>query len=264
MSARFTVVGCGTVVPEAATGGSSFLLESDSDAILLDCGPGTVRSLATLGLDWSGITDIVLTHFHTDHVGGLPGLLFSLTHGLLPDRRTRPLRVWGPLGTRAMFTHLAAALGDYMLDPGFSLRVIEIEAGQTHKLGDRWVLRSVSTPHTEESLAYRFDGGGVSIVYSGDTGPEVDLAGFAMGTDLLVCECSLPDDIVGRNHLSPTAVARLATSASPGLLLLTHVYPQFRTSADVMDLVHKAGFGGPAEMAFDGWSRVLPPGRGSS
>jgi len=163
-----------------------------------------------------------------------------------------------------MFTHLAAALGDYILDPGFSLRVIEIEAGQTHEVGNRWVLRSVSTPHTEESLAYRFDGGGVSIVYSGDTGPDVNLAGFAMDADLLVCECSLPDDIVGKNHLSPTAVARFATSASPGLLLLTHVYPQFRTSADVISLVHEAGFGGPAEMAVDGWSRVLPAGVVSS
>ncbi|TFG66766.1 MAG: ribonuclease Z [Gemmatimonadales bacterium] len=258
MNARFTVVGCGTVVPEATTGGSSFLLDTGSVVALLDCGPGTIRTLETLGLRWAGITDILLTHFHTDHVGGLPGLLFSLTHGLLPDRRAEPLTVWGPPGTRAMFTHLTAALGAFMLDPGFPLRVIEIEAGETHKIGEQLLLRSISTPHTEESLAFRLEGEGISVVYSGDTGPDVDMGGFATGCDLFVCECSLPEDFVGENHLSPTAVARFASSAAPGLLLLTHVYPQFRSTADVINLVRVAGFRGTAELAFEGWSRVLP------
>jgi ribonuclease BN (tRNA processing enzyme) len=257
---RFTVIGCGTVVPEAATGGSSFLLETPSTLALLDCGPGTVRTLATLGVEWSAITDIVLTHFHADHVGGIPGLLFALTYGLLPETRERPLRVWGPDGTRSMFAYLAAGLGGFMENPGFPLEIVEVRPDRAQSITEGIELHALSTPHTAESLAYRVEGKGVSMVYSGDTGARVDLGGFAEGCGLFVCECSLPDDLVGDNHLSPSGVAAFAAEASPDLLLLTHVYPQFRAAADVPGLVGRAGFGGRVELASEGWSTSLPIG----
>lgn len=260
MNSCFTVVGCGTVVPESATGGAAFLLETGSTLALLDCGPGTVRTLATLGADWAGITDILLTHFHADHVGGLPGLLFALSYGLLPESRERPLRVWGPHGTRSVFSYLAAAYGDAMEHPGFPLEIIEVGPGQRPQIADALELHSLSTPHTPESLAYRLEGRAVSLVYSGDTGADVELGAFARGCGLFVCECSLPDDLVGDNHLSPGSVAAIASRASPDLLLLTHIYPQFRAVVDVGAAVRDAGFAGRIELAVEGWRTDLPIG----
>lgn len=269
-AARFTVVGCGTVVPEADRSCSAYLLETSGIRLLLDCGPGTVRSLARVGADWSGITDVWISHFHTDHIGDLPGLLFALTYGLLPEVRTAPLTIWGPSGTRAMMDGFAAATGPQMLDPGFPVTVREVEPDADLELAPGLRLRTLDTPHTEESLALRLDAGGgaangadasggagFTLAYTGDSGPAVDLGGFVRGCDLFVCECSLPDHLVGDNHLSPSAVADFARLASPGVLLLTHVYPQFRAVADVAALVASAGYGGRVEMAAEGWTRTL-------
>ena len=82
--------------------------------------------------------------------------------------------------------------------------------------------------------------------------PDETLAEFCRGADLLVAECSLPDDRVGDNHLSPSRVARLASRSDPRRLVATHIYPQFRNSADVASLIAASGFGGPIDLAREG------------
>ncbi|MFW6040072.1 MAG: MBL fold metallo-hydrolase, partial [Gemmatimonadota bacterium] len=254
VTGRFTVVGCGTVVPEADRSCSAYLLEAGPVRALLDCGPGTLRSLARIGASWAGITDVWISHFHTDHLGDLPALLFALKWGLLPETREAPLAIWGPRGLLDRLEAFAAATGDHVLDPGFPVRVREVDPGVSLPIADGLELRTLKTPHTDESLAARLEGDGVSVAYTGDSGPAAPLGEFAAGCGLFVCECSLPDDLVGDNHLSPSSVAAFAVAARPRRLLLTHVYPQFRARADVVSLVREAGFEGSIELAVEGWS----------
>jgi ribonuclease BN (tRNA processing enzyme) len=229
----------------------------------MDCGPGTVRGLARTGVDWARITDVWISHFHTDHTGDIPGLLWALTWGLMPERRRLPLTFRGPRGIRRRLEAFAAAAGDFVLEPGFPVEVEEVAPGDTVDFGEAGTLRTLKTPHTDESLAVRLDGE-VSVVYTGDTGPALPLGEFAAGADLFVCECSLPEDLVADNHLSPRSVARFAATAEPATLLLTHVYPQFRAVADVAALVRAEGFEGEIEMAVEGWTRRFGGGRGSA
>lgn len=245
------MVGSGTVVPEGDRGGSCFFVEGGGVRALLDCGPGAVQSMVRHGVPWDRLTHLVLTHFHGDHVGALPGLFFGLKHGIVPAREEE-LRVLGPPGTRRLFQGLADALGDYMLDPGFPVVVDESPPGTTRPLSDRMELTTRGTPHTDESQALRMDGPDGSVVYTGDTGPDPGLGEFARGADLLVCECSLTDEQVGDNHLSPSRVAEIAAVAEPGLLLLTHVYPHVRREHDVPALVAAAGWSGRTELTRDG------------
>jgi ribonuclease BN (tRNA processing enzyme) len=252
---RFVVVGCGTVVPEAETACSCYWVELQGMRALLDCGPGAVQALARLRLPWSQVTHLIITHFHADHVGALPGLFFSLKHGI-ESHREAPLEVWGPPGTRSLFQGLAATLGDFLLDPGFPVHLRELAPGDTTTLGDVRLL-SHKTPHTPESQAIRLEASGTSLTYSGDSGPDDVLAEFARDSQLFVCECSLPDDAAADNHLSPGRVARLASMARVENLLLTHLYPRLRAEHDVRALVAAAGYGGRVSVAHEGWSCEL-------
>lgn len=253
---RLTVVGSGTVVPEGDRGGSCSFLETGGVRLLVDCGPGATGSMVRHGVPWDRLTHLALTHFHADHVGALPGLFFALKHAVRPAR-DRPLRVVGPARTRRLLEGLSEVLGGYVTDPGFPVEIREIEPGSTVDLRDGVTLGARRTPHTEESLAYRVNGPDGSVGWTGDTGPAPELGAFFGGVDLLLAECSLDEDEVGDNHLSPSRVAEIAAAAGPGLLLLTHVYPHFRSARDVPSLVKAAGFAGPVELARDGTVREL-------
>jgi len=245
------VVGSGTVVPEGDRGGSCIWVEMGPERIMVDCGPGAVQGLARFGLPWQELDHLVLTHFHGDHVGALPGLFFALKHARWPASRERALHVWGPVGTERLFRTLADALGEYLLDPGFPVEIHQGVDGE-EELGPGVRLSTRPTPHTDESRAVRFDGDGASAGCTGDTGRCPELGEFLAGVDVLVAECSLPDDEVTDNHLSPSRVAEIAAAARPGMLVLTHVYPHFRRERDLRTLVGAAGWAGPVEIASDG------------
>lgn len=254
---RLVVVGSGTVIPEGDRGGSCYYAETGDVRALLDCGPGAVQGLARHDVPWADLTHLVLTHFHGDHVGALPGLFFALKHGVWPEPRERTLEVLGPPGTRALFRGLADALGEYMVDPGFPVEIRELEPGEEVGLGSSVRMATRPTPHTDESHALRLEGDEGVLGYTGDTGPCPELGDFMEGADVLLCECALTDAEVGDNHLSPSRVAAIAMRARPGLLLLTHVYPQVRRRHDVPALVAAAGWSGPTELAHDGAAYAL-------
>lgn len=245
------------MVPEPDRACSAYWVESGPVKALLDCGPGSLQAMARLGLPWQSITDLVLTHFHADHTGAVPALMFALTWGLLPDRRSDPLTVHGPPGTRRFFEAAGSAFGTFMQEPGFEVRIHESRSGGPFRLADGVQLRVHPTPHTEESRALRVEFPGGTVSYTGDTGPSEGLPEFCAGSDLLVAECSLPDSHAIDTHLSPSSVAALADAADPACLLLTHVYPQFRAAADVPVLVRDAGWKGETRMAVEGWGRTF-------
>lgn len=246
---KLTVIGSGTISLSPTRGCASYLVDAGDARILLDVGPGAAHTLARHGIDWWGVTHVVLSHFHLDHIGDLPTLIFAWRHARL-EPRTAPLTIVGPTGTRDLLTRWAAALGDWLQAPGFPLEVIEPALEVPLALTPEVTLTSRSVPHTAESVAYSLEHGGKRLVYSGDTGDDPSLGAWAAGCDLLLAECSLPDSMPVSIHLTPSQTAALATAAAPGMLVVTHMYPPL----EGIDLRAELGarWAGPIVIATDG------------
>lgn len=245
---RMTIIGCGTAVPDPERVASGYLLETDDVRILLDCGPGVVHGLARARADWAGIDVLALTHFHNDHIGDIPALFFAWKYGTRP-RRSRPLTLIGPPGTAALVAGLPEALGAHVRDPGFAVRIREVVGGETLSFGTT-KLRVRRTRHAQASVAWRVEAEGHSVGYTGDTGPDDPLADFMYGVDVLICDCSVPDDEPMSGHLTPASAAAFAGRAQPGLFVPTHAYPQL----DRDTLAARIGDHWPGQIrpAFDG------------
>lgn len=246
---RLVTLGTGTVALSPQRACAGHIVEAPGVRLLLDCGSGVTHRLAELGIEWQAVTHVALTHFHIDHHGDLPTLIFALKYGMLPAR-SAPLEIIGPVGTRALLDRLAAAYGEWVVSPGFPLTIREIERTNAYDLGGL-TLTCHPVPHTPESVAYSIERGGRRIVYTGDTGPSAELAAWARGCDLLLCECSLPAEMAIPEHLTPEQCGELAAAAAPKHLALTHFYPPVEW-VDIRERV-EARYAGRVTLAADGW-----------
>ncbi|HET7564435.1 MAG TPA: ribonuclease Z [Gemmatimonadaceae bacterium] len=251
---RLTTVGTGTAAPSATRVCAGHLLEAGDMRILMDCGSGVVHRFAQLGLDWMGITHLALTHFDADHTSDVPTLITAWRWGALPAR-SAPVEVLGPPGTDALFDRLAAAFGPIVREPGYPLRIREIEPGTPLDLGSGVMLETRKVPHTEESIAYSVVQNDRRVVYTGDTGFDAGLGAWAAGADALLTECSLPAELAIPTHLTPEQCGELAAIATPRQLVLTHFYPPVERT-DIRAAVAEH-FRGPVVLASDGWSTEI-------
>ena len=115
-------LGTGGSVPSARRSTASVLIARGGERLMFDCGEGTQRQLQrSLGL--AQVDEIYLTHFHADHILGLPGMLKTYD---LTDRQ-EPLTIYGPRGLRDLFSTLGRLVGRL----GYELDLVELEPGDT-------------------------------------------------------------------------------------------------------------------------------------
>lgn len=237
------ILGTGGAVPTIDRSPSAAWLTIDGRSLLVDPGPGALVRLvrsphgpATI----DGIDAVLLTHLHLDHCADLAPLLFAL-HTVVPQSR-RLLQVIGPRGLAAYLGRLRDLYGDWLTPRRRPLEVLEVAGGEALEPDDdgRWavatargssVLEAFRVEHGEdrfsaENLGWLArDRDGRRLVLSGDTGPCRTLEVAALGADLLVVECSTPDELAIDGHMSPSRVGALIATARPRRVVLTHIYP---------------------------------------
>ena len=246
---RLTTLGTGTVSLSSARVCAGYLVEAGAVRLLVDCGSGVVHRLVQYGLDWAGITHVAFSHFHTDHISDFATLVQAWRYGQLPPRH-EPLAVIGPVGTIDLLDRMAELHGSWLREPGFPIGVIELPAGTARDVGDGMQIGCLKVPHTGESVAYSITRGGRRLVYSGDTGYDPMFAEWARGADLLLCECSLPEEMAIDSHLTPARCGAIAAAALPKHLVLTHFYTPVER-VDVRGII-AAHYAGPVTLADDG------------
>jgi ribonuclease Z len=120
MDLAVTFLGTGGSVPSARRSTAAVLVSRGGERLLFDCGEGTQRQMQrSLGL--VQVDEIYLTHFHADHVLGIPGLLKTYD---LTDRQV-PLKIYGPQGLSELFQVFSPLIGRL----GFTLDLIELKPG---------------------------------------------------------------------------------------------------------------------------------------
>jgi ribonuclease BN (tRNA processing enzyme) len=242
-------LGTGTVAPSGERTCACHWVARGDLRMLLDCGAGSLHRLARFGLPWGRISHVILSHFHPDHYGELPMLVYALKYTTVPPRR-EPLVILGPPGVVRLIKALAEGFGEWLLDPGFPIAVLDVRPGEPFPLGADVTLELCHVPHTTESAAIGITAPEGRLVYTGDTGPSTELERWAAQCDLLLAECSLPESLALDTHLTPERAGDLAARARAKRLVLTHFYPPVETS----DPAALAGrrFQGPVTAARDG------------
>lgn len=190
--------------------------------MLFDCGGTTNTGLGQLGISRDEIDVVLVSHFHGDHFGGIPALLYA---ALYTDARTHPIEIVGPPEIEARVHALADAMGHRLHDREwtFPIHYREIHADETANAGPAEI-RAFATSHQPEAhpQGYSVRLGSEDISYSGDTGWFDELPRQVGGSDLFICECTL-DGASLDFHLSLDEIREHRDDLDCGRLILTHL-----------------------------------------
>jgi ribonuclease Z len=259
-------VGTSGSAPSARRGLPATLVRRGGDRLLFDCGEGTQRQLVrSTGL--VELEEIFITHFHADHVLGLPGMLktFALR------QRERELSVYGPAGLRALFGVLKPIVGRVT----FPVKLYELEPND-ELTRDGYRIAAYATDHSDGALGYALvedprpgafdperarelgvtpgpdfgrlqEGETVSgvrpdqvmgdprrgrrVVLAGDSAPCEMTRLVAYEADLLIHEATFLEEEADRaaetRHSTARQAAELAAAAGVTMLALTHLSPRY-------------------------------------
>jgi ribonuclease Z len=242
---KVTLLGTASPTPRPDRFGPSTLVEAGDQKLLFDAGRGVPIRLRQIGVPIGRLDVLFITHYHSDHVSGIPDVW--LTGWLAPPfgRRTSPFRVIGPVGAKALMENLERAyaldvkirLEDEKLPPeGIAIAVDEFDKdGVVYERNGVKVI-AFAVEHgaaIKPAVGYRVEYKGRSVTFSGDTRYDENLVKHATGTDLLVHEvaaalpallaASVPMQRIIAHHTTPMEAGAVFSRTKPKLAVYSHI-----------------------------------------
>lgn len=227
------LLGTGGMMPLPNRWLTALLARFNGSSILIDCGEGTQIAIKEKGLTFKPIDVICFTHFHADHISGLPGLLLTLGNA----ERTEPLTIIGPKGLERVVSSLRAIapelpfpikcieiteptqsfeMNGYIIDAfkvnhnvtcyGYTIRIkragkFDIEKAKLNNVPQSmWSKLQKGAIITEDGKTYTQDmilgpeRKGIKLTYCTDTRPVSQIVDNAKDADLFICEGMYGED----------------------------------------------------------------------
>ncbi len=239
-----TLLGTGSPIPDPNRAGPSTLVRAGGQVFLVDCGRGVLQRAAAVGVGAAGLSAVLLTHLHSDHIAELGDVLItSWISNFAPD--PAPLPIIGPPGTAETVEATLKAFGHdigYRIAHHADLNApppIEVHECTEGPVWDRdgVTIRVAPTDHrpVAPTVGFRIEFDGASVVLAGDTVPCASLDELSAGADALVHTVIRKDILthvpqqrvkdVCDYHSSVQEAAATAARAGVGTLVMTHYVP---------------------------------------
>jgi ribonuclease BN (tRNA processing enzyme) len=216
-------VGCGDAFGSGGRFNTCFHLMGTGINALIDCGASSLVALNKLAIKRNDIDVIFISHFHADHVGGMPFFILEASHVL---KRDRPLTIAGPPGLKARYPELmeTAFPGTKTMQLRFPLTLRELEIGRRSEIGPIGVtpFHVMHDDRAGPCLGFRFEAEGKVIGFSGDTEWTDALIDIGREADLFICESYMREKPV-KTHMVLTALEQRLRQIRPKRLILTHM-----------------------------------------
>lgn len=223
-----SLLGTGGMMPMPKRFLSSMIARLNGRLIVIDCGEGTQVTLKNLGWGFKSIDAILFTHFHADHISGLPGMLLAIGNA----GRSEPLKLVGPKG----LIYVVEGLRRIAQELPFEIEYIELDEKNHNEIEiSDFTVSWIFVEHSVKCAAYKlevrrkgrfevekalalkipkplwsllqkgenveYDGRmytkemvlgaqrkGIAVTFCTDSRPVEDLISFAKGSNLFICE----------------------------------------------------------------------------
>ena len=259
---NITFLGTGCMQPTKTRNHAGVLLTYKGENILFDCGEGIQRQMRIAGVKPAKITRLCISHWHGDHVFGIPGLLSSMG----ADQFAKKLHIYGPKGTKKYFEHMFKFFAAKDI---IEHEVHEVKNGIIFE-NDEFSITSHELKHSVPCVGFKFQEkdrlridvakakklklegeilgklqDGKNVKHEGKTIKSEDVTYPVIGksvskdNDVLILEGTFLDELkknaIKTKHLTVKQSALMASESNVKKVIITHISQRYKSNLELIE-----------------------------